>query len=218
MKGKSEVMEDKITSSVFDNLLLLPDDIFWEILRFSCYDHENLPSNAGGIIEYEFWPHWSATGTKNANYVEPDLFVSFEHLDIIIEAKRGNNTQSVDQWQQEVIAYYNEFNERNKNVWLIAIDGIEKEENESVCCGDGKSVTVIKSKWIKVLEGIMKFSDDPRLNCNNMKRLFETVIRYLFFYGIMKTAWLSEIIDKNIVINNYEKSIITLKQIGVSHG
>ena len=65
-----ETYEDPKTSAIFENLLLLPDNVFWHILRQSCYSHEDLPTNPGKLLSFDFWPHWDSKGTNNSKYVE----------------------------------------------------------------------------------------------------------------------------------------------------
>ena len=74
--------EDPKTSAVFENLMLLPDNVFWHILKSSCFNNAKMRINSGRLISYDFWPHWDNTGTDNQSYVEPDLFISFEELDV----------------------------------------------------------------------------------------------------------------------------------------
>ena len=91
--------EDPKTSSVFENLMLLPDNVFWHILKSSCFYNERMLVNSGKLLSYEFWSHWDNTGTDNNTYVEPDLFIRFEEFDVIIEAKYGDyGGQYLKQW------------------------------------------------------------------------------------------------------------------------
>ena len=94
--------EDPKTSAVFENLMLLPDNVFWHILKSSCFNNAKMQINSGRLVSYDFWPHWDNTGTDNQSYVEPDLFISFEELDVIIEAKYGDyDGQGSSQWKRE---------------------------------------------------------------------------------------------------------------------
>jgi hypothetical protein len=95
--------EDTLTSSVFDNLLLLPDNLFWNVIKKSCYQNK-LPDSINSVESYEFWPHWDPENTNKTNYVEPDMFIRFDNFDLIIEAKRwDNNQQYITQWKNEFI-------------------------------------------------------------------------------------------------------------------
>ena len=75
-----DTYEDPKTSAVFENLMLLPDNVFWYILKQSCFSSDSLPNNAGQLLSFEFWPHWDSKGTTNAHFVEPDVFIRFEEF------------------------------------------------------------------------------------------------------------------------------------------
>ena len=64
-----ETNEDPKTSAVFENLMLLPDNVFWHLLRQSCFSNTDIPITSGRLVSYDFWPHWDRTGTDNTNYV-----------------------------------------------------------------------------------------------------------------------------------------------------
>ncbi len=125
MLGKHiSVCEDSLTASVITHLLHLPCELFWRILRNACYT-ENLPEYPGEPLEVIPWPKWNAKGSKNTNYVEPDVFIRFPEFDLIFEAKRWDDgMQNPDQWWRELIGYLNEYGEERQQVRLIALGGI----------------------------------------------------------------------------------------------
>ena len=53
-----ETNEDPKTSAVFENLMLLPDNVFWHLLRQSCFSNDTMPIHSGQLLSYDFWPHW----------------------------------------------------------------------------------------------------------------------------------------------------------------
>jgi len=210
IKGKIEVEEDKITSSVFDNLLHLPDEMLWDIIKTSCYDNSDLPAKAGDLLNYEFWPHWDKENTENKNFVEPDLFLHFKDIDIIIEAKREYNMQSKNQWEKELIAYHNE-PEHNKNVILLAIDGIENENREEIIINKNVIIYVYKTRWAKIYSVIKKCINENN-NENNIIRIFSILKEFMDYSGYIKT-WFNELLDKKIIFTNITDSITILKNI-----
>jgi hypothetical protein len=211
--GKTKVspIEDTLTSTVFDNLLLLPDKLFWKIITDSCYSN-SLPRNIGGIKGYEFWPRWGACGTSNKKSVEPDLFIRFEETDIIFEVKRDYNPQHRQQWENEVIGYKNEFRER-KEVYLIAVDGINHELEEELDLEEIGKVRVVKCRWMNILKTLQKIYLEldkcDYLDYNNIKRIINTSILALEFHGFMRIFWLEEI-SKSFFID-FEKTAKTLE-------
>lgn len=124
--------EDSLTAVVFTHLLHLPTELFWQILRNACYS-DQLPKIAGEPTQVDPWPIWDATGSDNINRVVPDLFMRFAEFDLIIEAKRWDEgMQDPAQWQRELVAYANEYGERNRPVRLIALGGIHGTEDEEI--------------------------------------------------------------------------------------
>ena len=48
--AQKETYEDPKTSSVFENLMLLPDNVFWSILKASCFFNNKILSNSGRLL------------------------------------------------------------------------------------------------------------------------------------------------------------------------
>ena len=115
--------EDPKTSTIFESLLLLPDNIFYNIIRTSTRTFKNdLPNESGFVENFYFWPKWNPTNTKNSTYVEPDIFFRFNTFDLIVEAKYSEITgQNNEEWEREIIAYRNEFLKEKKELFLLAI-------------------------------------------------------------------------------------------------
>lgn len=158
--------------------MLLPDNYFWKILRNSTRnDNSSLLEEAGPLLEYKFWPKWNPSGTTNANYVEPDVFFRFEKLDVIIEAKYGEESgQYYDEWEREVIAYSNEFSKDFKTVVLFAIGGnsdfkkvVPIKVNDATCY-------IFKYKWGDLLEQLNKIENDLIVNSTENKSSLNRLI------------------------------------------
>jgi hypothetical protein len=144
--------EDSLTSMVFGRLLYLPHELFWNIIRESCYGND-LPSYSGPTIAKEFWPSWDASNTSNSTRVEPDVFIQFQHFDLIIEAKRWDSKQqSKSQWVREIMAYKNEYEDSDKKLYFIALGGLFDETTEIL-----ETVTVLKCRWIRILEKVIDY-------------------------------------------------------------
>jgi hypothetical protein len=75
-----------------------------------------------------FWPTLSAQPTDaKAHNVEPDLCVQSEGLDLIVEAKRDDDTvcQEPEQWAREWAAWHqSDYIDPQKPVLLLAIGGL----------------------------------------------------------------------------------------------
>lgn len=186
--------EDSKTSAVFENLMLLPDNVFWNLLRRACFDNDTMPRNSGVLLSYEFWPHWDSTGTNNASYVEPDLFLRFQEFDVIIEAKYGDfGGQYEHQWRQEITAYRNEY-DYDKPFVFIAVGG-----NPSVLVNtisvQKKEVGIFKCSWLSILIAINKYQSEletisvPDMNVSATRRLLENIILAFNINSVYNIDW-----------------------------
>lgn len=143
--------EDTLTAAVFGHLLHLPIETFWKVLRCACYD-DQLPLQCGEPVLIAPWPKWSARGTNNSCYVEPDLFIRFTKFDLIIEAKRWDDgMQYREQWQNELQAYKNEYGEDKQPLYFIALGGIHAEESEMV-----DDQIILKARWRKIIGAVKR--------------------------------------------------------------
>ena len=211
-KIKSEVRnyfktkEDTLTSSVIGNLLFLPTNFILEILANSSYDKFTY-SHFGKLLSFDFWPHWNSENTSNSNFVEPDVFIRFENVDLIIEAKRyDDNQQYIGQWKNEIISYYNEYEDEKKDLILLAIGGINSNNTEHISTESKQKVEIYKIRWKKILnevenakkrlEAIKSFSD----NANSSIRILEVVLQSFELHGFLSIKWFKDINRK--IINN----------------
>lgn len=218
--------EDQTTSSVFDYIFLLPDPLPWQILCDSVYGELPVKGETG-TLQYDdcaLWPHWDRTGiASHTNYIEPDVFFRFDNLDVIGEAKLPGNIQNVGQWRNQIIAYHNEYCDERKSVILLAIDGLGgKTESEPVTVkcqnGDEKTVTVVKTDWPRIREALEKQRKEKRSDepVNLMvTRIVDVAIDWLNCFGFFKMAWLDELGEAGLSIDDdYAKDIELLKTFG----
>ena len=189
-----ETNEDPKTSAVFENLMLLPDNVFWYLLRQSCFSNDTMPIHSGLLLSYEFWPHWDRTGTDNTNYVEPDLFLEFELFDVIIEAKYGDyGGQYQHQWQQEITAYHNEYGDEKPFVF-IAVGGNQSIVAETISV-KGEKVKIYKCNWLSILMGVNKCQKElesisaPDMNVSATLRLLDNIILAFNINGVYNIDW-----------------------------
>lgn len=208
-----DTYEDPKTSSVFETMLMLPDELFWGVLRAACFDNDNLPLVSGQIEAYEFWPHWDPTGTTNTSLVEPDVFIRFQSFDVIIEAKYNDHSgQYSQQWENEIVAYRNEYG-KDKPVYFIAVGGNAEKATESVSLG--KDVVVNKCTWLSLLIQITKLRDDyealPLISNNQSAviRLLNLIELAFNIHGVYNIHWFNDIKTPKPLIS--QDSILTLK-------
>lgn len=208
-----DTYEDPKTSSVFETMLMLPDELFWGVLRLACFDNDNLPLVSGQIEDYEFWPHWDPTGTTNTSLVEPDVFIRFQSFDVIIEAKYNDHSgQYSQQWENEIIAYRNEYG-NDKPVYFIAVGGNAEKASESVSLV--KYVVVNKCTWLSLLIQNTKLRDDyeafPLISNNQSAviRLLNLIELAFNIHGVYNIHWFDDIKTPKPLIS--QDSILTLK-------
>lgn len=217
--AQKETYEDRKTSSVFENLMLLPDNVFWSILKTSCFFNNKILSNSGRLLFYNFWPHWDNTGTDNSSYVEPDLFIRFEEFDVIIEAKYGDyGGQYLKQWNQELTAYDNEYGKEEKPVIFIAVGGNMSMNVEEITIR-GKKFQIFKCNWLSLLIATNKYKGElkkisvPDMNISATLRLLENIILAFNINRVYNIDWFNSMaIEKNIInpssIDNIKKYFI----------
>ena len=208
-----DTYEDPKTSSVFETMLMLPDELFWGVLRSACFDNDNLPLVSGQIEAYEFWPHWDPTGTTNTSLVEPDVFIRFQSFDVIIEAKYNDHSgQYSQQWENEIVAYRNEYG-KDKPVYFIAVGG--NAEKASECVSIVKDVVANKCTWLSLLIQITKLRDNyealPLISNNQSAviRLLSLIELAFNIHGVYNIHWFDDIKTPKPLIS--QDSILTLK-------
>lgn len=200
-KASIDLKEDTLTSTFFDNLLHLPNKLFWDIIKKSCYEN-SLPCSINSIESIEYWPRWNSENTEK-DCIIPDLFIRFDNFDLIIEAKRWeNNQQYHEQWKNEFIGYKNEYEKDEKDVYLLAIGGIYKEDEtpKPIKIEKYGSIKVVTCRWSKILETLVNIRNG--LDESNI-RITNTIISGLEMHGFLKIDWLESINKYDI---NFESS------------
>jgi hypothetical protein len=188
--------EDSLTAAVFSHLLHLPCEVFWKILRQACYT-KSLPENPGKLLLFHAWPKWNPDGTGNNNYVEPDVFMRFDSFDLIIEAKRGDNDmQNPRQWQRELIAYTNEYGKEKQKASMIALGGINSENDEKLTYQSFECI-VHKCRWNTLLlecqrlkrEYEEKHKSNPKSRASADVRILDDLIAFFATHGFVALRW-----------------------------
>lgn len=207
--------EDPKTSTIFGTLLAFPDDIVWEIIYNAIAESERtgLLKEVGKLSSYEFWPQWDSSGTTNDKYVEPDLFLRFEKLDVIIEAKRSDNSgQYPKEWERELRAYHNKYNENRKPI-LIAVGGNKTAKTEDILT-KGDKHKVYKCSWLSLLSSVVNKQDQlSSQQESHLIRLCDTMRNGFYMHNVLYFKWMDSIEPWNTIqsdsiscIRNYFKT------------
>jgi hypothetical protein len=180
--------EDTITSTIIGTLLHLPDQLLWKMLREACYTSSVLPKDPGELRTYESWPKWAALGTDNSNYVEPDVFLRFSNVDLIIEAKRSDEGRQNDaQWKRELVGYENKYGSSQVPVILICISGNGSNTANETLRINGKERTIAKCSWVGLYEVL---AEELENITGNVRRIVETILNACDQFGIRSYQWL----------------------------
>ena len=202
--------EDPKTSTIFETLLSLPDDIFWQIIRNSTRTFKNKIANDAGTLQtFEFWPKWNPENTSNISYVEPDIFIRFDNLDLIVEAKYSEESgQFREEWEREIQAYRNEHSNDGKEFYLLAIGGNADVQEEEVA-----GCKILKADWIDVLRHVIKNRGIYEKTISNksktsVKRIFDLIIEGFHVMGVneyMEKADLSALSQINTLVHMFSE-------------
>lgn len=194
-----DTIEDSLTSTVFDNLKHLPTEIIWRILHNSLL-YGNLPTLSGEIEYIGFWENWNPEGTHNTVKIEPDVFIRFQNLDLIIEAKRYNeNQQKFQQMQDQLIAYCNEFYDDGKDIYYYQLGGLNEEvhQDKHNIKDKNKQATIIKGNWSSLLDSVI--SEKKHLTLVNLSyvktyiRILEDIIFGMELHQFYRKKWMDKL-------------------------
>jgi len=191
--------EDPKTFVVFGNLMLLPDHVFWDILKKAAANQGILPEDVGLMFMADdfvfFWPKWNPNSkydTGNSNYVEPDVFFRFDKIDVIVEAKYSDSKgQYREEWEREFKAYLNEYENDKKKVVLLAVGGNPTFEREPDLKVGKRKCPVVKYSWVNLLNAVLGFEKEELSSIedemqSSMKRLIRNIKLDFQHIGIHK--------------------------------
>lgn len=195
--GHFRGIEDTLTSSVLGLMQYLPEEVFWAILKGACgHSTKGLPEHIGVIKEFHFWERFDATGTKNSTVVEPDVWIETDDFDIILEAKRSDdsadNSQYEDQWANQIIALNNSYGDvPPKPLIYMAIGGNDSLRDTSVSV-DGTEYAIHTASWYNLLNVVLNMIRDNELDNrrNCIRRILKDIVQALQVHRFVKTTWL----------------------------
>lgn len=183
--------EDTLTSSVVGLMQYLPPDVFNTILSESCGINSPFPNDIGNIDYIGFWEHWDATETSNARIVEPDVIISTNKYQIIIEAKKSDESgQYHEQWRNEIKAFLNTHGLDNRNLVLLALGGNASLEHKKMTV-DNISCPIYKASWFNILNSVSRLMNEPLPN--HVKRILSDIVNAFEIHGFFNIEWLDSI-------------------------
>ena len=190
--------EDSKTSSIFGLLQYLPSQIMWNLLRQSCGNNSSLIQESGELQDIQFWARWSAEGAEisNSNYVEPDVFCEFDEFNLIIEAKKDDNSgQYEQQWKNEISAYLNEYPDNKKKLIFVAFGGNKTLRTRKLSV-KGQEYIVLSASWQNLLNTIDKYKKE----CFGIeKRLLSDIILAFEKHNFFCLEWLETLSNEKCI-------------------
>lgn len=207
--GSFKCIEDTLTSSVVGLMQYLPDDLFWSILKSACGSTTfELPDSIGHVLNYHFWERFNARNTKNKVAVEPDVWIETDTYDIIVEAKRsdnsGDNSQNDGQWNDQIIALHNSYGkEKPKPLIYIAIGGNDSLRDTTLQI-EGKKYIIHTASWYLLLNAVLKELNDNILESHQLhtRRVLFDIVQAMQVHRIIKATWFDSLPQIKIVDNS----------------
>lgn len=193
-------VEDLLTASVFERLAYLSPLILGDLLR--TLDPEGqLPDRWEGFSDFAFWPGWKLpSGTDK----EPDVFFighargGGSSIRFVVENKRENVRQNLDQWAEELKALENSIGIDNwGEVVFLALGGMVGSTTSIKHAFHDRfpqfrMVSVIGGSWYDLLGAVDH--QLTRLGAGSAEaRILEDIRATLNLHGIRPHHWLREL-------------------------
>lgn len=214
--------EDFLTAAVFCRLTYLPGHILWSVICNAAsftIPEQGLPPDAGQLIQRAFWPRWELLeGEAIIGRREPDVYLEFENIHLLVEAKLGDDplAQTPIQWAEEIAAYLHR-SDRDSSVpvGLIAIGGMGREPNQNEVGIQCKSmqrllannyhfpnatVLLVACSWLNLLKALVKTMKSKDIESDiSHQHIIIDLIDVLRFHGIRNTHWLTELSQPDVL-------------------
>lgn len=177
--------EDCRTSTVLGTALCLPDKVLESLFK-ACLTSKDtrIDGDWGRLEDYKFWPSWDAEGTENKSRVEPDVWLRFTEIDVIVEVKRNDSEgQNHKQWKNEIKAFHNSFPEYSKLLLFIALGGNTGIDG----CYLGEEVLLCQLTWLRFRQVVDNMLALESLECERVLRQIQMACDY---YGFRSYSWL----------------------------
>ncbi len=189
-------IEDFFTATIFSRFLYLPSYIQSRIL-FELTGN-NLFRDTGDLASHEFWPIWPTNVIVGRQYIEPDLFLQYQNVDVIIEAKRNDMTpHDANQIENELVAYSEQYEDvTQRKCILLAIGGgtiLSKQHDDVVFC-----------KWSRFFEAIQNVYKNSSVTQFN-KVIYTDIVNGFSLHGFYPYRWLSSLdVDNSIDLQHMQ--------------
>jgi len=199
--------EDSKTSSVFGILQYLPGQTMWNLLRKSCGDSDLLEKTSGELEKILFWKGLKIEDGDGYN-VYPDVILEFEKFNVIIEAKKDDNSgQNKPQWERQIKGYTTEYSgKKKKEMIYIALGGNASLRKKTI---DKNKNEVYSASWYNLLNEVVNYNKNC-INANE-KRILSDVVLAFEEHDFFPIEWLETLPKEKEKIS--QESIIKINEL-----
>lgn len=208
--------EDFLTAAVVGRLSYLPSDVLWGVIGAASAFPLSIPY-AGNLENITYWPLWNSPDEVEGERKEPDAFLAFEEVDVILEAKVDDgHRQSVSQWTDELLTFRKfrlDEGLREKPILLWALGGMGESPTGAEIehfrtqlqkdCSDMNGISIAVTPWKSILNVISKLRRAYQLRGDSLPsgfscysnrhllRILDDIINALRLHGIREWHFLS---------------------------
>ncbi len=203
--------EDFLTAAVFSRLTYLPVSCFWSIFTSATGQtaSADFTESVARLCERRFWPNWTL---PDGNRVQPDVYLEFEDIAVIVEAKleaETGQTQNAEQWAREICAYRNSSTTRAL-VFFWAIGGLGKDPGASLKRLSEETKLILETagadpphffagcSWGQLLDAVLSLIEGPAEGPGNF--LKEDLMAALDLHGIRRWTWISDLPERGSLL------------------
>jgi len=184
--------EDFLTAAVFSRLSYLTDDQFFRILEEAC---DLDCGSVGQLAEIHFWPSWSKENEEDVgkSRIEPDVYLKFENLNIIIEAKYGSE-QVTRQVKNEITAFFDyhfEFDTSDKVIFIAVGGDSSSIPGQVEIPSIDREVKCFTCGWADLLEALYLEKDIPATLFDDLTEIFK-------WFGYQRRTWLKSLAAEDL--------------------
>jgi hypothetical protein len=204
--------EDSLTATVFGRLAYLPASIWWQVFKKAAHSFSVLPDDVGELEDIQFWPWWKvrpeAVTHFGQSHVQPDVYLRFSQLSVLVEAKRydGAEMQYGKQLAAEYVAWSgSDENDRDAPCIVLAIGGHktvdgrlyhEMQKNLSRLDSDLRPPILASVEWTGILTELLRLQESRTHPDYCSDRIVDDLVAALEFYHVYPRFWLIDLPEK----------------------
>ena len=197
-----------MTAVVFGRLAYLPVPIWWRLLKKAAVPSSTLPEEAGDLEDIQFWPSWYLSEEAAEHFdqrsVEPDVYLRFSELTVLVEAKRYDSAEM--QCSKQLAAEYaawaaSDENDCDAPCIVLAIGGLKRFDAQKRLYEEtqqhlGRLNSVLRSpslaaiEWSGILTELIRLQESCTLMERCSRNIVADLIAALDLHSIHRRFWL----------------------------